>query len=287
MEDIINKIVDLDFIKDKSKDTVREYFNDDKILDIFKHKLIKCTITNTKKITGGKKNEDKINYEDKIKEYDNKLLISLYVYYENKNPLKIESKKIINYILNKYGFNTDLTTFYIGENIQYDESDIKIDYYNTYPKENITFDKIFITIKIIFKEIIKKINIIDNYVSFIISKYLKTNGCLIIKIHLLFDNSNFINFIKQLCRKFLCVKIAYPKKYMQISPIGYIILYNKSDNILFIDTDFNKIIQKYIKKFRKYILKSFELTNKMIQLNIIDNMAYEVLCNKIKYKIQY
>jgi len=287
MEDIINKLIDSDNVKHETKDTLREYFNDDKILDIYKHKLIKCTITNTKKMSGGKS-----DYDLKIENYDSKLLSVLYKYYEKGNLLKTNTNNIINYILNKYEFNTEKTTFYIGENVNNADEvkmdyGIKIDYYNTFPKENIVCDKIFINFIIVYKEIIKKINIIDIYVSYIISKYLKTNGCLIIKIHLLFDNNDFINFIKQLCRKFLYVKIIYAKKLMATSPICYLILYNKSDDMLFIDNDFNKIIEKYIKKFRKYMLRSFELSIRIIQLNTTDYTAYKLLFDKIKYKLQY
>lgn len=287
MEDIINKLIDSDNVKHETKDTLREYFNDDKILDIYKHKLIKCTITNTKKMSGGKS-----DYDLKIENYDSKLLSVLYEYYEKENLLTTDVNKVLKYIFDKYEFNTNTTTFYVNEHLS-DSPDkenyynVKIDYYNTFPKENIVCDKIFIKFRIHYKDFIKKINIIDIYVSYVISKYLKTNGCLIINIPLLFDNSDFLNFVKQLCRKFLYVKIIYAKRLMQISTGGFIILYNKSDDMLFIDNDFNKIVEKYIKKFRKYILKAFELTIRIIQLNTIDKMAYQTLYDKMKYKLQY
>jgi len=280
----INKLIEINNKKFEDKYILYNYFEDDKILDIYRHKLIECTINNTKQIIGG---EQKNKYKNKIKKMDKKILLALYTYYDyNINKIKINLKNIINYILKKYNFD-NITTFYIGENITNYENEIKIDYFNTYPKKDITFEKIFISSKIRFDTLKKNINIFDNYISFILSKYLKNNGSMIIRMHLIFDNSNFINFIKQLCRKFLSINIIYAKKFMQMSPIGYIILHNKSNDILCIDNKFNKIIEKYIKKFKKYILKSLELTHKMIQLNTVDNNAFEIFCNKIKYKIQY
>jgi len=276
--DIIEKI-----IPNQNKIVADDIFNDDKFLNLYKKKLIVCKIKNTNSQSGGM---SKDKFYKLVNNYDTNRHILLYKYYEKNDNLKLNSDLTINYILSKYKLNNPIV-FYIGYDEIYIESNIQIDYMNTFPKNKKKYKKIFIIFKMNKIHFMQNLDMIEKYINYIINNYLKYKGSIILKLHLPIDNNIYLEILQKLCNKFFKIKLVFAKKFFQITQIGYIVLQNKSKNNLIIDNMFVKHYEKFVSKFRKYILKSMELSNYLIDLNITNPMGYKIAYNKIKYMLIY
>jgi hypothetical protein len=278
--DILEKL-----IPKQNKIIVDDIFNDDKFLNIYEKKLIVCKIKNTNNQSGGGMGKDE--FYKLVNNYDTRRHILLYKYYERNDSLTKYSDLSINYILSKYKLENPIV-FYMGFNEEmYIDSHLKIDYHNTLPQNNEKYKKIFVRFKMNKIYFMQNLDLVEKYINYIIDNHLKYKGTLILKLHLPTDNDKYLELLQKLCNKFYKVKLVLAKTFFQITQIGYIILQNKSKNKLMIDNMFVKNYEKFVSKFRKYILKSLELTNYLVNLNITNPMGYQVACSKIKYMLIY
>lgn len=279
--DILEKL-----IPKQNKIIIDDIFNDDKFLYIYKKKLIVCKIKNTNNQSGGMHKDE---FYKLVNNYDTRRHILLYKYYESNDNLTLYSDLPINYILSKYKLENPIV-FYMGFNEEmYIDSHLKTDYHNTLPQNNEKYKKIFVRFKMHKVYFMQNLDLVEKYINYIIDNHLQYKGTLMLKLHLPIDNDNekYLEILQKLCNKFCKVKLVLAKTFFQITQIGYIILQKKSKNKLMIDNMFAKHYEKFVSKFRKYILKSMELTNYLINLNITNPMGYNIACSKIKLMLLY
>jgi hypothetical protein len=282
--DIINLIP-----KDDTINRLQKFFEDDKIFNIYKKKLIIYKFKNNKTNTNIEQKGGKIDI-NVIIDNDLRLKRVYSLYFIQESGIAIPRDKIYYYVLNKYNFKNNYLTLGIGNvnNNIFDFKNIKYDYYNSLPLEK-KYNKISLCILLNYNIVSLKENFvnIEKYVVNILDKYLEENGTMIIYQQILLTHDFHINYLKKIFRCFEIAHCVFTKNFFFYTPFMFLILKKKKEKKTYLDTDFDKNIREFSSELNEFYDKNNKLTINTLELYLNSKDVYNLFKNKLKYVLQY
>jgi len=301
-EDLIKNLIESENGGFDTNNIIEFFNNEDNFTELFKHKTIICKLRNTE--------TQNIQKAGAIPEYIKKLddertkLLGLLWQKNTMMQMKTQYNKIeerIKYILNKYKFKKKYNIIIIKPKNKLNISNVYNDYLDFYKKNNkntyintfpkYSTKKTIIFIPYIFKKFIEKFTQITQYIMHIIDNYVIEGGSIILDLILICENnelkSKYIDFIKNLCKKFKKIDIVMVKELSSRRPEGCIILQNKTNNNnLCEDNLIDTKIQKFINKNEYFLYKNSIIYNNLLKFELLNSKDDAlILYNKLNYYV--